>query len=88
MNMAYKALTTDVIMRYSFGNSTNFVYKEDYNRPSYELLTKGGEYVHWLEHIGWLSWLMESLPFVIANRISPELGSIFHQQKVNSDKQT
>lgn len=88
MNMAYKALTSDVIMMYTFGKSTNFVTREDYNRASFEALAKGGEFVHWMLHIGWLGWLMESLPIAIVKRLAPVLGSIIQLQKVNLDTQT
>ena len=83
MNMVYKALTSDIITRYSFGKSTNYVAREDYNRTYFETFENLFEYTHWFFQFGWLNSLMSSLPIAIAIRLMPGLASLFELRHVN-----
>lgn len=84
MNMVYKALTADVITKYAFGKSTDFMKLEDYNSAYFEAFDKFFEYGPWLFHISGLSSLMESLPVAIATRLMPDIATIFTLRLVNS----
>ena len=84
MNMIYKAVTSDIITRYSFGKSTNYVTREDYNRVYFETFQNLLEYTHWFFQFGWLSTLLSSLPMAIAVRLAPGLGTLFTLRLVNS----
>lgn len=42
----YQALTSDIIMSYSFGESANYVAKKDFNRAFFGNPGKGLEYFH------------------------------------------
>lgn len=88
MNTVYKALTCDVITRYSFGKSTNFVTKEDYNSACFDATKKMFECLPWMYHIGWLGSLMESLPIAIPTALMPGLGALFNLELVNLAMQT
>lgn len=83
MNMVYKALTSDIITRYAFGNPTNYLSREDYNSAYFQVFENCFEYVHWLLHIGWLGSFLESLPIEIVMMLTPEMGSIFKLRVVN-----
>lgn len=83
VNAVYQALTSDVIVSYSFGESANHVAKKAFNRAFIGNPGKGLEYFHWLIHIGWLYPLIKSLPTVVAVRMSCSLVSIFRLQEVD-----
>lgn len=38
MSCVFKAATSDIITKYAFGNSTNFMYLEDYNIPFFQAI--------------------------------------------------
>ena len=84
MTIAYKALTSDIITRYSFGKSTNYVNLQDYNHAYFETFDNVFKLSHWVTHIGWLGWLLASLPTGIASRLMPGLEPLFKQRLVNS----
>ncbi|MCJ1266070.1 hypothetical protein MMC22_005952 [Lobaria immixta] len=77
MNMIFKALTSDIITRYSFGKSTNFVTREDYNRAYFGTTDHLLDFIHWFFQIGWLSSFLSSLPIAITIRLMPGLACLF-----------
>lgn len=83
MNTVYKALTSDIITRYSFGKSTNYVTMENYNRDYFETFANIMEYIHVMLQIGWLISLMQSLPIAFAVRLVPSIGSVLRLNQVN-----
>lgn len=83
MNMVYKALTADIITKYAFGKSTQYMSMQDYNSAYFETFDKFFEYGPWLFHISWLSSLMESLPVAIAKRLWPGIATLFTLRLVN-----
>lgn len=83
MNMVYKALTNDILTRYIFGKSTNYMTSEDYNRAYFETFENLFEYVHWLLHIGWLGSLLEALPLGIGMKTIPGIANIIKLRQVN-----
>lgn len=83
VNMVYKAMTSDVIMRYTLGKSTNALAREDQNRALFETMEKAGETIHLMFHIGWLASLFESLPSAIMIGLAPTLGTVYQLQRVN-----
>lgn len=83
MNLVYRALTSDIITKYSFGISTNYMTKEDYNRAYFVTFSKFSELVHLMMHIGWMASLIELLPIAILMRLLPTLGSFSRFREVN-----
>lgn len=87
MNLVYKALTADIITRYCFGISTNYMDREDYNRGCFEAIDSVAEYVHWMVHVGWLGWLVESIPLGLLGRWMPAIAYMLKLRLVNSSNQ-
>ena len=83
LNVVFKAVTSDIITRYAFGKSTNYVTREDYNRAYFETFENLFELVHWFFQIGWLNSLLSSLPTAISIRLMPGLASLFKLRLVN-----
>lgn len=88
MNLAFKALTADIITGYCFGKSTGYVDREDYNRVYFEAIDSVTEYVHWVVHVGWLGWLAESLPLELFIRWMPAIAYLLKLRLVDSSSQT
>lgn len=88
LGIVYRALTSDIITQYSFGNSTNFLDFPDFNAPFYHAVLAVFEYVPLLHHISWLGPLMNSLPTEIVLRLMPGLGSVHILQKVSMEART
>ncbi|KAL8850766.1 MAG: hypothetical protein Q9221_004334 [Calogaya cf. arnoldii] len=77
---ALRALTCDIITSYSFGTSSGFLSREDYNAPLWQGIYSSLEFGHWFMHIGWLGPLMEALPKKVSASLSPSLASLFEME--------
>lgn len=80
---ALRALTCDIITSYSFGTSSGFLSREDYNAPLWEAIYSFIKFAHWFMHIGWLGPLMEALPNKVSASMSPNLASLFRMEDVS-----
>ena len=83
-SLAYQAVTCDVITKYSFGTSTDYVKMADWNKPYFDAVAENFEMAHYFIHLGWLGPLMDSMPDAIKAGIFPGLKSLFNLQKVSS----
>ena len=83
LNMIFKAVTSDIITRYSFGKSTNYVTREDYNRAYFEIFENTYPFVHLFFQFGWIAPIMSSLPIAVAVRLMPGIASLFKLRLVN-----
>ncbi len=81
--IVFKAATSDIITRYAFGSSTDFLDQEDFNAPFYETIQTVFECVPWFYHIGWLGPLMNSLPIDVVLKLMPGIGSLHLLRLVN-----
>lgn len=83
LGIVYRALTSDIITQYSFGKSTDFLDRPDFNSPFYHDVLAVFECVPLLQHISWLGPLMNSIPTEIVLKLMPGLGSVHILQKVS-----
>ena len=83
LSTAYKALASDVITAYCFGESTGFLMREDYNSPLFEAVIKFFTLAWWMTHIAWLGPLVNSVPIKVQIMLLPGLESIFRMQRVS-----
>lgn len=88
LDIVYRALTSDIITQYSFGKSTDFLDRPDFNAPFYRTVMGVFEHVPLLHHISWLGPLMNSLPTQIVLKLMPGLGSVHMLQKVSVEALT
>ncbi|KAF7950062.1 hypothetical protein EAE96_007363 [Botrytis aclada] len=74
---ALKAATADIITAYSFGQSANYIDREDYNASFFRAIDSLLSFAHLFTHIGWLHYLLESLPRKVAAVFNPGLTSLY-----------
>ena len=82
MRTVYKAVTSDIINRYAFGESEGNIDKANYNAPHF----LGLENIQSLNHVslqfGWLYPLVDSLPSSLATWAVPVLLEQRKKRKV------
>ena len=62
---AYKAITSDIITGYCFGESTDFVMRDDYNSPFFDAVANNFALAWWMTHITWLGPLLNSITMTV-----------------------
>ena len=82
--IALKAATADIIHSYSFGESSNYIARDDYNALFFQAIDPLLSFAHLFTHIAWLCPLMEKLPRKIAAGINPGLASLYDMEDVSS----
>lgn len=83
MNIVYKALTSDIITKYSFGKSSNYVVREDFNRDFFEAFDRAFEYLQPSLQMGWLSPFIRNMPAAVTIRLMPALRPMFERRLVS-----
>lgn len=82
--VAFKALTSDIITNYAFGESTCYLDRKDYNSSYYDAVTSAFEMAHLLTHFGWLGPLMGSMPLSFTERLLPGMASLHKLLQVST----
>lgn len=77
INVVFKALTSDIITRYAFGESMNYLTREDNNQEYFKTFEHHFEWIHLMFHVGWLASLIDSLPTEITMRLIPGIATLF-----------
>ncbi|KAL8835044.1 MAG: hypothetical protein Q9170_003472 [Blastenia crenularia] len=80
LSNALRALTCDIITSYSFGRSSDYLSRADYNAPFFGAIYSFLQFGYWYMHIAWLGPLMEALPNKVSAIISPGLASLFKME--------
>ncbi|KAJ8130051.1 hypothetical protein O1611_g3581 [Lasiodiplodia mahajangana] len=79
---AYSALTSEVIVYYSFALSYNFLDLPDFKSPFNDAARKVALGVHAGGHFPWLLWLQKSMPLSWIGFLNPDLKHVleFHEE--------
>ncbi|KAK4066062.1 uncharacterized protein Triagg1_8371 [Trichoderma aggressivum f. europaeum] len=77
MSLIYKAATSDIITKYAFGNSTDYVNRKDYNVGFFEAVDANFGMAWPMTHIPWLGPLMNSIPPSVMGIVYPGLKSLW-----------
>ncbi|KAL3480912.1 cytochrome P450 [Aspergillus californicus] len=81
MNLATAAATCDIITQYCFGQSTDFLLREDYNKAYFDAVEMQFALSHWMIHFSWLGPLLYSAPANMLSWLMPGLGSLFKMRQ-------
>ena len=84
VQVAFNALTADVISLYSFGRSYNCLEKPDFDPQLRDGTRSGGELRHLLKHYPWIFNVMMMLPHSITARLSRNAMDMIDRRNVNS----
>lgn len=79
----YRALSSDVITAYCFGESTMFLMRDDYNAPFFDAVYKFFKLSWWNTHVGWFGPLMKSIPQQAQLMLMPGMKSYLSMQQVS-----
>ncbi|KAF2843056.1 cytochrome P450 [Patellaria atrata CBS 101060] len=82
LNYVFKAATSDIITKYAFGNSTNFLDYPDYNMPFMKAVDSVFKMNHALMHFPWLGPLLEASPRWFCRILAPGLFDLMKMQEV------
>lgn len=77
MSIVYKATTSDVITGYSFGKSTDYLEREDYNEPFFSAVDANFEMAWPMTYIWWLGPLLSKIPPSVMGIVYPGLKSLW-----------
>ena len=83
LTYAYKALTSDVITAYCFGESTGYLTWEDFNSPLFDTVTKFLKLAWWMTHVRWLGPMLNSLPIKAQVMLMPGMKSWYDMLQVS-----
>lgn len=83
LSAAYKAVTSDIITGYCFGESTGFLMRDDYNSPFFNAVAENFGLAWWMTHIAWLGPLLNAIPMSVQEMLMPGLKSLFRMQRVS-----
>lgn len=83
MIYVFKAATSDIITKYAFGESTNFMDLDHYNMPFFQAIEKTFVLSPACMHFPWLGPLMEALPPSITKAITPGLADMWKFREVS-----
>ena len=84
MKIVYNATTSDIISDYTFGASSDYLKRDDYNAPFFEGIQGSFEMAWWLMHMPWLASLMHFIPKPVLSYIMPGMESLYEMQRVCS----
>ena len=85
LTYAYKALTSDVITAYCFGESTGYLLWDDFNSPLFDTVARFLKLTWWMAHVGWLGPMLNSLPIKAQVMLMPGLKSWYDMLQVSRD---
>ena len=83
LTYAYKALTSDVITAYCFGESTRYLTWDDFNSPLFDTVSKFLELAWWMTHVRWLGPMLDSLPIKAQVLLMPSMKSWYDMLQVS-----
>ena len=83
MIYVFKAATSDIITKYAFGDSTNFMDLDDYNMPFFQAIEQTFLLSPACMHFPWFGPLMEALPPRVTKAITPGLADMWKFREVN-----
>ena len=83
LDIAFKAVASDVVTLYCFGESTNFLLREDYNSPFFDAVSNFYGLVWWMTHVAWLGPLLNSFPLKVQIFLTPGLESFIRMRQVS-----
>ncbi|ERF75987.1 hypothetical protein EPUS_01353 [Endocarpon pusillum Z07020] len=81
MMYVFKAATSDIITKYAFGNSTNFMDLDNYNMPFFQAIEVTFLLSPALMHFPWLGPLMEALPQSMTKVLMPGLADMYKMRE-------
>ena len=82
LTYAYKALASDVITAYCFGESTEYLTWDDYNSALFDTVSKFLKLAWWMTHVGWLGPFLNSIPVKVQVMLMPGMKSWYDMQQV------
>ena len=88
LTAAYKAVTSDIITGYCFGESTGFLMWDDYNSPFFDAVAEYFGLAWLMTHVAWLGPLLNSIPVNVQIRLMPGLESLLRMQRVSTRSTT
>ena len=83
LTYAYKALTSDVITAYCFGESTGYLTWDDFNSPLFDTVSKFLKLAWWMTHVRWLGPMLNSLPIKVQVMLMPGMKSWYDMLQVS-----
>ncbi|PLN80209.1 cytochrome P450 [Aspergillus taichungensis] len=81
IELAYFALTNDIIMEYSFNRSLRRLQKVDFDLPAKEALLAASKIVHWMKHFPWIIHVARLVPLWIMSWINPAVASLLEDDQ-------
>ena len=82
LSTACKAVASDIITAYCFGESTEFLLRADYNSALFDAVAKFFGIAWLMTHVGWLGPLLDSIPTNVQITLMPGMRSFFRMKKV------
>ena len=83
LSTAYKAVASDIITAYCFGESTGFLMRADYNSPFFEAVGKVFRICWLMTHVAWLGPLLNSIPTKVQVMLMPGMKSWYRSKQVS-----
>lgn len=84
MSVVYKAATSDIITGYSFGTSTNYLTREDYNEEFFSAVDANFAMAWPMTYIPWLGPLLSVIPPSVMGIVYPGLQSLWNMHVVST----
>ena len=81
-SIAYKAVTCDIITEFSFGVSTDYAAKDDYEESYFKAVDDHLHLSWMLAYIAWFGPFMMSIPLAIMSRLYPGLIHLWNMHSV------
>ncbi|KAF2141599.1 uncharacterized protein K452DRAFT_318586 [Aplosporella prunicola CBS 121167] len=75
LNVAFAALTNDIIMDYAFGRSDHRLEASDFDPSFQDAMLKGGKAGHIMKHFPFVMDMLRKLPDSLLFKLSPEMGA-------------
>ena len=83
LDLVYKATTMDIITKYCFGESAQFLEQDDLNAPFFKGAVGLLELAWLTTHIAWFGPLLTSVPKSLERILMPGLEPMFRMRRVS-----
>lgn len=83
MSLIFKAVTSDIISEYAFGESGNCLGMKNFNEGYFKAIGDQFLMIHAFTHIPWLNPLLQSLPDCVTAWLNPVMASFYKVQDVS-----
>ena len=83
MSAVYKAVASDIVNAYCFGESSGFVMQDDYNLPLFDAVAKFFGLAWLMTHVWWLGPLINSIPTKVQVVLMPGMKSWYRLKQVS-----